>query len=172
VYFGTCRAVFEKRVGRKPSGEGAIVHRAACAAPLPFADYYEMQLHQCPDFTALALDGTFRGWWIILLRSTRRQWFSNPWRSSSRPTASRTLHQRSSASISGPVLVFISGRKKPPKLPKLTNRQGPPSRYRFSHQRSLESEPLTPRCPTNGISRTHDEPNSAILKTTQYQTDP
>ena len=80
-----------------------------------------------------------------------------------------SVHQRSSAVR---FWFFISGRKKPPKLPELTNRQGPPSRYRFSHQRSLESDPLTPRCPTNGISRTHDEPNSAILKTTQYQTDP
>ena len=57
-----------KAVGRKPSGEGSSVvfhartlrklldiltHRAACAAPLSFADYQEMQLHQCRDLTVL-----------------------------------------------------------------------------------------------------------------------
>ena len=57
-----------KAVGRKPSGEGSSVvfhartlrkpldiyaHRAACAAPLSFADYKEMQLHRCPDLTVL-----------------------------------------------------------------------------------------------------------------------
>ena len=59
---------FLKAVGRKPSGVGSSVvfhartlrkllgiltHRAACAAPLSFADYQEMQLHQCPDLTVL-----------------------------------------------------------------------------------------------------------------------
>jgi hypothetical protein len=61
---------FLKAVGRKPSGEGASVvlhtrtlrqpldietHRASCAAPLSFADYLEMQLHQCPNLTVLGL---------------------------------------------------------------------------------------------------------------------
>ena len=55
---------------REPAGEGSTVvfhartlrklldietHRAACAAPLSFADYWEMQLHQGPDFTVLGL---------------------------------------------------------------------------------------------------------------------
>ena len=63
-----------------------------------------------------AFDGTFRGWWIILLRSIQRDCFWNQWRYPSRTTASRTLrasafmsvyqrsdvfHQRSSVSISG-----------------------------------------------------------------------
>jgi hypothetical protein len=29
--------------------------RAACAAPLSFADYQEIQLHQCPDLTVLGI---------------------------------------------------------------------------------------------------------------------
>ena len=78
MYFGASRGFFEsgwaqaerflKAVGRKPSGEESSVvfhartlrkpldiktHRAACAAPLSFADHQEMQLHQCPDLTVL-----------------------------------------------------------------------------------------------------------------------
>jgi hypothetical protein len=60
---------FLKAVGRTPSGEGPsavyhdrtpskpldiLTHRAACAAPLSFADYQEMQLHQYSDLTVLA----------------------------------------------------------------------------------------------------------------------
>jgi hypothetical protein len=56
-------------VGRKRSGEGPSAvyhartpskpldiqtHRAACPAPLSFADYQEMQLHQYSDLTVLA----------------------------------------------------------------------------------------------------------------------
>ena len=59
---------FLKAVGRKPSGEGSsevfdartlrklldiLTHRVACAAPLTFADYQEMQLHQRPDLRVL-----------------------------------------------------------------------------------------------------------------------
>jgi len=69
MVFGAA-AGFLKAVGRKPSGEGSSVvfhartrrklldiltHRAACAAPLSFADYEEMKLHQCPDLTVLGL---------------------------------------------------------------------------------------------------------------------
>ena len=53
MVFGACRGVFESGIGRKPSGEGSSVmlhartlrklldistHRAACDAPLSFAD--------------------------------------------------------------------------------------------------------------------------------------
>ena len=68
MVFGACRGVFESGIGRKPSGEGSSVvfhartlrklldiltHRVACAAPLTFADYQEMQLHQRPDLRVL-----------------------------------------------------------------------------------------------------------------------
>ncbi|MFN5102199.1 MAG: hypothetical protein ACK5GJ_05325, partial [Planctomycetota bacterium] len=42
-----------------------------------------------------ALDGTFRGWWMILVRSLERDCFWNPWRYLSRTTASRTLRAAS-----------------------------------------------------------------------------
>jgi|688.fasta_scaffold38679_7 hypothetical protein len=69
MVFGACREVFESGWAQA-SGEGSSIvfhartlrkpldiyaHRAACAAPLSFADYKEMQLHQCPDLTVLGL---------------------------------------------------------------------------------------------------------------------
>jgi hypothetical protein len=56
-----------------------------------------------------ALDGTFRGWWMILLRAQSSDCFRNQQRYPSRTTASRTLrpalafksvHQRSAFCIS------------------------------------------------------------------------
>jgi hypothetical protein len=67
-WFSAHAEVLLKAVGRKPSGVGSSVvfhartlrkpldiltHRVACAAPLTFADYQEMRLHQCPGLTVL-----------------------------------------------------------------------------------------------------------------------
>jgi len=69
------------------------------------------------------LGGTFRGWWMILLRWIQRDCFWNPWRYPSRTTASRTLRaasafmsvdQRSGFGLYERILASISGSEKQP----------------------------------------------------------